>query len=267
MTQAAEPPMMNAPASSSSPADWNIAAGRFFFRHRNALFPIVIAGIVLFCRPQILFGSPAIDHALIGLGAAMALLGEVIRLTTIGFRYIERGGRNRQVYASRLVRRGVYGLTRNPMYVGNILIASGLCLVAGSPAACLTIIPFFLFIYRAIVANEESYLHARFGRGYAQYCRSVPRFWPSLRGLKRAFIGMRFSWARALRQDLSTILGLAQGLVWFPLWRRLWLQGWSATLARLPVHIAWGGGVFVAYLMLHSMKRRGLLSNARRAGA
>ena len=112
---------------------WNIAVGNFFFKYRNALFPAMFVLVVLTLRPGIMFGNPSLDRLLAACGAVVALAGQLVRLATIGFEYIERGGRDRRVYASRLVQGGVYGLTRNPMYVGNGLIAIGLTMAAGSP--------------------------------------------------------------------------------------------------------------------------------------
>ncbi len=86
-----------------------VATGQFFFRYRNALFPVVFVLIVPLIRSQALFGSRSITWCLGVMGALIACAGEALRLATIGFRYIERGGRKGQVYAGRLVRRGVYG--------------------------------------------------------------------------------------------------------------------------------------------------------------
>lgn len=44
---------------------WNIAIGNFFFRYRNALFPLIFAAGALTLRPQILFGSWLVDRLLV----------------------------------------------------------------------------------------------------------------------------------------------------------------------------------------------------------
>ena len=59
-------------------------------------------------------------------GAIVALLGGVVRGVTIGFVYIVRGGRDGKAYADGLVREGIFAHSRNPMYVGNILMAVGI---------------------------------------------------------------------------------------------------------------------------------------------
>ncbi len=80
-------------------ARWNVSAGHFFFRYRNAILPGLIVLVVVSMQPRIMFGNPPLDQALILIGALVALSGEVVRLATIGFDYIDRGGRNKQVYA------------------------------------------------------------------------------------------------------------------------------------------------------------------------
>ena len=48
------------------------------------------------------------------------------------------------------------------MYVGNGLISIGMTMLLGSPMGYLILIPFFLFVYQAIVAAEEAYLRKKF---------------------------------------------------------------------------------------------------------
>ena len=238
---------------------WLIASGDLLFKYRNALFPAVIIAVALGMRPRVLFGDPALDGWLGTAGVVSALLGEMIRLTTIGFEYIERGGKNRQVWASRLVQGGVYGLSRNPMYVGNVLIVIGMCLIARAPLSYVTIIPLFFYIYLAIVATEERFLRSKFSDEFEAYCRRVPRFLPSFKGFPASFKGMRYNWRRAIRQDLSTLIGVALGLALFPLWRRLWLGGQGAWRIVLPEAVMRLAAILACYGVLYVMKRRHLL--------
>ncbi|MGH8311460.1 MAG: methyltransferase family protein, partial [Steroidobacteraceae bacterium] len=107
-----------------------IAIGNFLFRYRNAVFPLAFA-LVFLPGPR-LFPDP---RAALGLGASVALAGQAIRAITIGLKYIIRGGRERRVYAEDLVTDGLYAHTRNPMYVGNLLILAGIA-VASNSGAC-----------------------------------------------------------------------------------------------------------------------------------
>jgi protein-S-isoprenylcysteine O-methyltransferase Ste14 len=234
---------------------WNIAIGNFFFRYRNALFPLIFAAGALVLRPQIMFDSPVVDRILVAMGMIMALLGQAVRLITIGFEYIHRGGKDGKVYAGRLVRGGVYGITRNPMYVGNALIAIGMTMLFGSPLGYFVLIPLFLFIYQAIVAAEEAYLRDKFGAEYADYEKSVNRYLPALSRVRESFAGMRFDWRKSIKKDLGTVVGLTIGLILLPVWRAYFLHGLEATQAAAIRALWWTLGIAALYLFLLKLKK------------
>jgi protein-S-isoprenylcysteine O-methyltransferase Ste14 len=234
---------------------WNIAIGNFFFRYRNALFPLIFATGALVLHPHIMFNSPAVDRILVAAGMVIALCGQAVRLITIGFEYIHRGGKAGQVYAGRLVRGGVYGITRNPMYVGNALIAIGMTMHFGSPLAYMILIPFFLFVYQAIVAAEEAYLRNKFGAAYDDYEKSVNRYVPALARVRQAFAGMRFDWRKSIKKDLGTVAGLTIGLIMMPVWRAYFLYGPEATTSAAIRALGLTLGVTAVYLFLLKLKR------------
>lgn len=242
-----------------TPSSLTVRAGRWCFRYRNAAFPAAFLLALLLLRPQVLFGRPSVDRIAVIAGGLLALAGEGIRLLTIGYDYIDRGGKRKQVSASRLVTGGVYAHTRNPMYLGNVLLAAGLCLVSGAPAATLVVLPLFAWIYQAIMAAEEEFLHHRFGADYVAYCSRVPRLIPSWRGLRKTLGSGRYHWRRALRKDLSTLAGLSAGLIWLPVWRSFFLEGRAAAQARLPGAAAGTAVVACVYATLAYMKKRRLL--------
>lgn len=247
---------------------WNIAVGNFFFRYRNALFPVVFMLTALTLRPKILLGSPPLHRLLITLGLMVAVLGESFRLMTIGWEYIHRGGKDGKVYAGRLVKGGMYGITRNPMYVANALIATGMALATGSPTAYAVIIPFFLFVYQAIVCAEENFLRDKFGSEYEAYCAKVNRFIPSWRLIGESFSGMRYDWRLALRHDLGTITGLTIGFIFLPVWRTYFLEGWAAAQAAAgrALVISSVVGILYALLLFLKKRRRLFFASPERAG-
>jgi protein-S-isoprenylcysteine O-methyltransferase Ste14 len=234
---------------------WNIAIGNFFFHYRNALFPLIFVAGALTLRPQIMFDNLVVDRILAATGMVVALVGQGVRLITIGFEYIHRGGKDGQVYAGRLVRGGVYGVTRNPMYVGNGLIAIGMTMLFGSPIGYVVLIPFFLFVYQAIVAAEEDYLRNKFGGEYADYERSVNRYLPTLSRVAESFAGMRFDWRRSIKKDLGTVVGLTIGLILIPVWRTYFLDGLEATKIAAMWALWLTLGVTALYLFLLKLKK------------
>lgn len=233
----------------------NVAIGNFFFRYRNALFPLIFVFGALLLRPQRMFGSVIADQLLAVAGVVIALLGEAVRLITIGFQYIHRGGKDGKVYAWRLVRGGMYGITRNPMYVGNGLIAIGMTMYFGSPLGYLIVIPFFLFVYQAIIAAEEAYLQIKFAAEYAAYALNVNRILPSLSSARESFSGMRFDWRRSIKKDLGTIAGLTIGFNLVPVWRAYFLYD-AAVAKTAAVRGCWSIlAITAVYLILLKLKR------------
>jgi protein-S-isoprenylcysteine O-methyltransferase Ste14 len=233
----------------------NVAIGNFFFRYRNALFPLIFVLGSLLLRPQRMFDSVIADQLLAVAGLIIVLLGEAVRLITIGFQYIHRGGKDGKVYAGRLVRGGTYGITRNPMYVGNGLITIGMTLYFGSPLGYLVVIPFFLFVYQAIIAAEEAYLQKKFAAEYADYALNVNRIIPALGSVREAFKGMRFDWRRSINKDMGTIAGLTIGLNLVPVWRAYFLHD-EAVAKAASLRACWSIlAITAVYLILRKLKR------------
>ncbi|HQR48871.1 MAG TPA: isoprenylcysteine carboxylmethyltransferase family protein [Steroidobacteraceae bacterium] len=184
-----------------------VALGNLLYRTRLYVFPLACL-LVFLPGPRIWQD----DLVAAVLGFAIALAGQVVRAGTIGLVYIVRGGKNRQVYAKDLVTDGVFGHSRNPMYVGNLLILSGMAVTSNCWSTVLVAIPLTAFIYRAIVAAEENYLRGRFGADFDAYCARVPRFVPRLQGLGETFSSMDFRWRRVVVKEYGT--PTAWVLVW-----------------------------------------------------
>ncbi len=171
--------------------------GNFLFTYRNKIFPLIY--LVAF-----LIFPPSESHELRTLGFIVAGIGQLTRAAVIGFAYIKRGGLNKKVYADNLVTTGFFGVCRNPLYVGNILMVIGLLLIHGNPELIIIGSALFVFIYYCIVFAEENYLQDKFGGGFAEYCRDVPRWIPEFKNFKSSTEGMEFNFRRVLLKDYST---------------------------------------------------------------
>jgi protein-S-isoprenylcysteine O-methyltransferase Ste14 len=238
-----------------------LAAGRFFFKARNAVFPAVFLGLALASTPLVPRGPWRWDLALDLLGIAVALSGQALRAAVIGLAYIRRGGLAGKVHADKLVTTGLFAHSRNPLYVGNFLALLGFCLVHNSLLCYLAGIPFFAFAYLAIVVTEEDFLARRFGADYADYCRRVPRFLPRLAGLGETLGSMRFDWRRVVRKEYgSTFSGIAM---------ILFLLSWDAYRIGSPgfprlraVSLAIAAALVPVYLLARWLKKSGRLGIA-----
>jgi protein-S-isoprenylcysteine O-methyltransferase Ste14 len=74
---------------------------------------------------------------------------------------------------------GPYAHTRNPLYLGSMLIASGFALAVLSWPLALALAAGFGVIYVPVIASEERFLRAAFP-SFEEYCRHVPRLIPRL---------------------------------------------------------------------------------------
>lgn len=78
-----------------------------------------------------------------------------------------------------LTRTGPYAFTRNPLYLGSMLIAAGFALALESWLLAATLAAVFLVIYVPVIAAEERFLRETFP-GFEEYRRRVPRLIPRL---------------------------------------------------------------------------------------
>ena len=74
---------------------------------------------------------------------------------------------------------GPYAHTRNPLYLGSMLIAAGFAVALLSWPVALVLAVGFAAIYVPVIASEERFLRAAFS-GFDAYCRRVPRLIPRL---------------------------------------------------------------------------------------
>jgi protein-S-isoprenylcysteine O-methyltransferase Ste14 len=239
--------------------DTLVRLGAVLFKTRDYIFPLVYIPAVLLTQPYPFLGDPAKDWILDVVGFSMALLGQALRALVIGLAYIKRGGKDGQVYATDLVKEGIFAHSRNPLYTGNLLIATGFFIVHNNPWAYLIGLSFFYLAYVSIVATEERYLHGRFGAQYEDYCRRVPRFGMRLRGLRATLGSMEFQWRRVLRKEYGTFFVTASMALALLVRQQVAWRGWEANRAMVVA----AGVLFLALLMAWAatrhLKKRGML--------
>jgi len=145
------------------------------FKNRGLL--LVPVALVL-----VIFGEPMLLSAIVGV--AIAALGELLRIWAVGYSGVTT--RANVVSAPALVTAGPYAYTRNPLYVGNTIIALGfwLALSGGLPILESALMLAFVVVmiagvYAAIIPLEEAYLTQTFGAPYLEYIARVPRVIPT----------------------------------------------------------------------------------------
>lgn len=78
--------------------------------------------------------------------------------------------------ATALVTSGVYRYTRNPMYLGMLLLLVGWAAYLSAPAALIGALAFWLYIGRFQIRPEEQALAALFGPAFSDYASQVRRW-------------------------------------------------------------------------------------------
>ncbi len=228
-----------------------ITLGKFFFKYRNAFFPIVYVCLILFTRPGLFWGNAQWDKFACALGVLLALSGQAFRILVIGFAYIRRGGKDGKVFAESLVQTGFYAHTRNPMYVGNYLILLGFVLLYGSLWGYILVLPLFTLIYYAIVKNEESYLKQTFGQEYAAYEASVSRFIPNFRGIKNSLQKYHYDWKKVLSKEYGTISLLLAAILIVLIWKEAVIFGYDQMRSQIGVWALW----FIPIILFYGITR------------
>jgi len=75
-----------------------------------------------------------------------------------------------------IVASGVFGLSRNPMYLSLLLLLAGIAVALGSLWLALSVVPLAVLLDRGVVVPEEAYLSREFGEAYVSYARRVRRW-------------------------------------------------------------------------------------------
>jgi len=74
---------------------------------------------------------------------------------------------------------GPYAYTRNPLYLGSLLIGVGFAVAARSWWVGVALVLMFFFIYLPVIRNEEEFLRQKFPE-FEEYARRVPRMLPRI---------------------------------------------------------------------------------------
>lgn len=171
--------------------------GQFLFRLRS-LTPIPFVLLLIY------FSRPTPISILVGI--PFLCIGEWLRLWTVG--YAGGSTRTRSLNVARnFVTSGPYAYVRNPLYMGNLILSFGVCLIAN--VYWMTILLFVGYIaqYMPIIASEETYLRKVCGSAYETYYAAVPRFVPRMRRYANSS-SHNFSIARAFKSEKRTLTAI-----------------------------------------------------------
>lgn len=248
-------------STATAPRSGLIRVGQFFFKYRDLLFPLVFVPLALGTRPHKFLGDPRADVYLQVAGVLLVVGGQGLRSLVIGLAYIVRGGKNKEIYAKKLVQNGIFAHSRNPLYLGNLLIVTGLVLIHNGLWMYVIALPFYYFVYIAIVAAEEQYLLGHFGAEYADYCRRVPRFFLRLSGLGTTIRSMSFDWKRLIRKEYGTFVSSGTAVLALMAWELVCADGWKASADALRVFAYLWVPILLFWVVARVAKKTGALNS------
>lgn len=152
---------------------------------------------------MLIFARPSAASFLWGLPLAAA--GEFLRLwgvSIVGSETRVTGA----VGATQLITTGPFAHVRNPLYVGNLLLYTGMGIMSYAlfPWLQAVALGYFFLQYRLIVSLEEEFLTGRFGESFERYRVAVPRFVPTFRKYRGEEGQQALSWRRGMRSEKRT---------------------------------------------------------------
>jgi protein-S-isoprenylcysteine O-methyltransferase Ste14 len=190
----------------------NKLSGAFFKYRSYTPIPFVIV-MLLYANPNI--------WSLVA-GFIIAFTGERIRLWGVSW----AGSETRTTSTAGgtyLIISGPFAHVRNPLYVGNILLYTGLGIMSYSlfPWLQLAGLVFFTIQYHFIIMGEEAHLKTDFGKEYLDYLQNVPRLFPRLSAYKAdGVVQPPYNAAAGRRSEKRSIqafvfVGLTILIIWF----------------------------------------------------
>ncbi len=212
------------------------ATGNWLFKRRSWLPVIlIIAGIIVMYlanRQAILFNT---RNELIFLG--VSVLGEIIRILTVGFAPRGTSGRNTSEgqVADELNVTGIYSVVRHPLYVGNFFLWLGPVLFLRNVGFDMFFLLVYWLYYERIIFAEEQFLRRKFGDVYDKWSETVGPVIPTFHNFKKPSIP--FSFRNVVKREYHTFINiflmfvildlfrnyfLAQRIFFTPMW--LWIS-------------------------------------------
>jgi protein-S-isoprenylcysteine O-methyltransferase Ste14 len=187
--------------------------------YNRLLGRIRLIATALFVIALLLVARP--DLITVIIGGVIVAMGEAVRFWAAGHLY----------KTHKLITSGPYRYTRNPLYLGRLLIFTGFCVMTTLPfysnlvVMVLGWVYFFAFYMRRKERVEPARLKRYHGEAYERYYQAVPALLPTFKPYTDASDG-RWMTERMLRnREYLMVIGLTVAFLLL-LWRALG-PGWS----------------------------------------
>jgi len=142
-------------------------------------------------------------EVLLIVGIIFAIVSALLRVSGaayLGYGVVQSLG----MHGEAVVADGPYRHVRNPLYLGTWIHSLALALLMPPSGAVFTVVMIGLLQLRLMLA-EESFLAAKLGQPYAEYCARVPRWFPSIVP-RVAGSGAQPRWAQAVLGEMYMVL-------------------------------------------------------------
>ena len=140
------------------------------------LLLVLILAVSMLGLDQALPFFRVIHPTLTYFGVVPILLGVLLVLTAAGLFRLRKTTINPFGEPSMVVQDGFYRFSRNPMYLGMLLILVGIGIWLGNVLALLLAPAFIVIMTHGYIVREEQLLGARFGDQYRAYRQRVRRW-------------------------------------------------------------------------------------------
>ena len=150
---------------------------------KNLLFTLVVPGTLAVYVPLLIANtrSPA-SGPIFAIGVAVLVVGAAVYGRCVwDFASFGRGTPAPIDAPKKLVVRGLYRYTRNPIYVGVLAVILGWALLFRAAPLVIYVLIVGMCFHLFVVLYEERHLRREFGNEYDEYCARVGRWLPRLR--------------------------------------------------------------------------------------
>jgi len=153
---------------------------------RIVLFFLLVPGSIVFYLPLFLgrkvFSNENANQFIQYLGVLSWIIGGlIVTWCVMAFFKIGKGTPSPTDPPTVLVTSGLYRWTRNPIYVGGLLIVLGHYLYSQSWILLAYLALVSLLFHCVVIFYEEPHMHRQFDEAYKQYCKQVPRWFVQLK--------------------------------------------------------------------------------------
>lgn len=136
----------------------------------------IVAGFLLRAVMPLPWTAGAARDVLQGVGVVMIVVAVLLILLTIAELRKHKTTVNPTGKSAHLVTSGPFAFSRNPIYLGNVLLICGLGLALGNAWMLLVAIVTGTLEQRFAILREERHLEARFGKAWRDYAKRVRRW-------------------------------------------------------------------------------------------